>query len=90
MEDRVSKVENAILGNIQKLGIIRYDALSDMSSNLSFSLALLDGHDTGVVITELYLRNSSTIYIREIKNGVCDIDLSKEEQDAITKAKNTK
>lgn len=90
MEERISKVENAMLDNIQKLGIVRYDALSDMSSNLSFSLALLDGRDTGVVITELYLRNSSTIYLREIKNGICDINLSKEEQEAIMVAKNIK
>lgn len=83
MEDRISKIENSILNNIQKVGIVKYDAVEDMSSNLSFSLALLDGHNTGVIITELYLRNTSTIYIREIKNGSCNIDLSNEEQEAM-------
>jgi hypothetical protein len=90
MEDRISKVENNILNNMQRLGVVKYNALSDMSNNLSFSLALLDGNNTGVVITELYLRSSSTIYIREIKNGICNIDLSKEEQEAIAIAKNIK
>ena len=86
IEDRITRVENSILNNIQKVGLKRYNAFSDMSSNLSFSLALLDANNNGVVITELYLRNSSTMYIREIRSGFSDIKLSEEEQEAIKKA----
>lgn len=87
IENRIEKIENNMLNNIQKVGVKRYNAFDDMSSNLSFSIALLDGNNTGIIITELYLRNSSTIYIREIKDGVCDIRLSEEEREAIESAK---
>ena len=86
MEDRITNIENNILNNIQKVGLKRYNAFSDMSNNLSFSLALLDANNTGIIITELYLRNSATIYVREIKDGFCEIRLSDEEQEAIKKA----
>ena len=86
IENRLTKVENCILNNIQKIGVKRYNAFDDMSNNLSFSVALLDANNTGVIITELYLRNSSTVYIREIKNGICEIRLSEEEREAIENA----
>lgn len=88
LENEIKNIQNSILTNIQKVGITKYNAFEDMSNNLSFSLALLDGNNTGVILTQLYLRNSSTVYIRKIENGNCEIELSNEEKAAIKMAQN--
>lgn len=86
LEKEITSIKTKMLDNIQKIGIVKYDAFSDMSSNLSFSVALLDGNDNGIILTELYSRNTSTVYIRKIEKGLCDIELSNEEKEAIEKA----
>ena len=86
LEKEITIIKTKMLDNIQKIGIVKYDAFSDMSSNLSFSVALLDGNDNGIILTELYSRNTSTVYIRKIEKGLCDIELSNEEKEAIEKA----
>lgn len=86
IEKEINSIKTKMLNNVQKIGITKYNAFSDMSSNLSFSVAILDGNDNGVILTELYSRNTSTLYIRKIENGLCDIELSSEEKEAIEKA----
>ena len=47
---------------IQKIGIVRYNAFKDVGSNLSFTLALLDNNNNGVVLNGIYSRDNSNIY----------------------------
>ena len=86
IKKEITNINIKMLDNVQKIGITKYDGFSDMSSKLSFSVALLDANDNGIILTELYSRNASTVYIRKIENGLCDIDLSNEEKEAIEKA----
>lgn len=51
---------------IQKVAIIRYRAFEDVGSDLSFSVALLDHKDSGIIITGIYGRNESTTYAKPI------------------------
>ena len=44
---------------IQKIGIVRYNAFKDVGSNLSFTLALLDNNNNGVVLNGIYSRDNS-------------------------------
>ena len=46
---------------IQKIGIVRYNAFKDTGSDLSFTLALLDENNNGVVLNGIYARDSSNI-----------------------------
>jgi len=73
--------------NVQKVGIIRFNPFSDVGSDQSFSLALLDEDDNGVVITSLYTREENRVYGKPIKNGQSEYSLSDEEKKAIEKAK---
>lgn len=73
--------------NIQKIGIIRFNPFSEIGGNQSFSIALLDGNDDGVVITSLYTREENRVYGKPIKNGKSEYLLSEEEKIAIEKAK---
>lgn len=73
---------------LQKVGIVRYSAFSDIGSDLSFTLALLDAKDNGVVLNGIYSSDSSNIYAKPITNGISTYTLSEEEKEAIKKAKN--
>jgi hypothetical protein len=74
--------------SVQKVGIVRFNPFSGVGSDQSFSIALLDRKDDGVVITSLYTRNESRIYGKPIKSGQSEYSLSEEEKQAIEKAKN--
>ncbi len=76
--------------SIQKIGIVRFNPFSEVGGDQSFSLALLDGEDSGVVITSLYIREGNRVYGKPIKAGSSVYSLSKEEKEAIEKAKSIK
>ena len=75
---------------IQKVGIVRYNAFKDVGSNLSFTLALLDNNNNGVVLNGIYSRDNSNIYAKPVKDGKSEYVLSEEEKEAIEKAINSK
>ena len=75
---------------IQKIGILRYNSFKDVGSNLSFTLALLDNNNNGVVLNGIYSRDNSNIYAKPIKDGKSEYILSDEEKEAIEKAINEK
>ena len=55
-------------------------------SNLSFALAILNEHNTGIVLNGIYGRDTSNIYAKPIVEGKCEYALSKEEKEALDKA----
>ncbi|MCH5138587.1 DUF4446 family protein [Clostridiaceae bacterium UIB06] len=65
---------------VQKVSIVRYRAFEDVGSDLSFSIALLDHNNNGVIITGIYGRNESTTYAKPIDRGISRYDLSQEEK----------
>ncbi len=72
----------------QKIGIVRYNAFKDVGSDLSFTLAILDDYNNGVVLNGIYARDSSNIYAKPIENGVSKYVLSEEEKEAVNRAIN--
>lgn len=74
------------LGHIQKVSLFRYNPYEDTGGNMSFSLALLDGRGTGMVITSLHTRAGTRIYAKDIVEGKSELELSKEEQETLKKA----
>ncbi|MGQ0679249.1 MAG: DUF4446 family protein [Actinomycetota bacterium] len=77
----------ALLGrSARNLGVVRYDAFDDMGGKMSFSVALLDDHGNGAVITSINARAESRAYAKPIRGGTSDHNLSAEEQRAIADA----
>jgi len=74
---------------IQKVSIQRYKAFEDVGSDLSYSIAMLDGNNNGVIITSIYSRNESITYAKPIDNGISRYDLSTEEESVLYQAINT-
>ena len=74
---------------LQNISIIRYKAFEDVGSDLSFSIAMLDNNNDGVIITSIYGRDESTTYAKPIDKGISRYDLSDEEKyvlkDAVSK-----
>lgn len=83
-----SKIDNNIKICSQKIGIVRYNAFKDTGSDLSFSLAILDDYNNGVVLNGIYARDSSNIYAKPVENGESKYVLSNEEKEAIYNAIN--
>jgi len=72
--------------NIQKIGIVRYNPFSEIGGDQSFSVALLDDNDNGVVITSLYTREGNRVYGKPVVKGKSEYLLTEEEKKAILKA----
>lgn len=88
IKDANQKLEKQINKCVQKIGIVRYNAFVDTGSDLCFALALLDFEDNGIVINGVYSRdNTTTTYAKPVQNGTSKYTLSKEETEAIEKAK---
>jgi uncharacterized coiled-coil protein SlyX len=77
------KILNFFPKFLQKIGIVRFKAFEDVGGAQSFSLAILDGKDNGVVITSIYGRDQSRSYAKPIKEGTSKYPLSEEEKQAI-------
>jgi len=76
--------------SVQKVGIIRFNPFKDVGGNQSFSIALLDGNDDGLVLTSLYTKEGNRVYGKPIKAGLSEYLLSGEEKEAIEYAKRKK
>lgn len=70
----------------QKLGLVKYDAFEQMGGKLSFCLALLDERDNGFVLNSVHSTDSSYSYIKRITDGKSNIELSREESEALKRA----
>lgn len=83
-------LEEKIKECVQKVAIMRYKAFENVGSDLSFSVAILDGNNDGVVLTGIYGREESTTYAKPIDKGISRYDLSEEEITVLNEAINKK
>ncbi len=83
LENRLNGYKKDSLNNIQKVAVLKYNPYNDTGGDQSFSLVLLDGKMNGVLITSLHSRGSTRIYLKDIKSGVSELELSKEEKQTL-------
>lgn len=74
-----TKLELKMKECVQKVAIMRYKAFEDVGSDLSFSIAILDDNNDGIMLTGIYGRQESTTYAKPIDKGISRYDLSEEE-----------
>lgn len=84
------RLNGELNGCMQKIGLVRYNAFKDTGSDLSFTLALLDKYNNGVVLNGIFARDSSNIYAKPVNGGESSYILSSEEKEAIQKAVESK
>lgn len=71
-----------------KYGVEKYDAFDDVGGKLSFTLALLDKENTGLILNAVHSRDNCFLYLKEIVKGESYVMLSQEEVEALRKAVN--
>ena len=88
--DECRNLSQELKGCVNKIAIMRYKAFEDVGSDLSFSIAILDSYNDGVIITGIYSRHDSTTYAKPIDKGISRYDLSEEELHVLNEAINSK
>lgn len=84
---KIKELEDISKITIQKTGVVRFNPFNEMGGNQSFVIALLNAKNNGFVISSLFVKEGNRVYAKFIKNGKSDHLLSKEEIEAIEKAK---
>lgn len=87
MESQIDVFNNRLSFCVQKMGIIRYNAFDDTGSDLSYSIAILDENNNGIILTGIYGRVETVSYAKPVKDGVSNYNLSVEEMQALERAK---
>lgn len=91
LKEYCNKLQADGLFHIQKVGLVRFNPFKDTGGDQSFVLSLIDGNDTGVVISGLYSRSGTRWYAKKVTAGKgVDYDLSEEEKKSIKEARGTK
>lgn len=87
VQARISHIEDTLKVVYQKVGIVKYDAFSEMGGKLSFVLALLTEENDGFILNSMHSsREGCYTYIKEIIKGESFVILSEEEKLALKQA----
>jgi hypothetical protein len=86
IETRMAAAEQRIDGCVTYRSLIRYDAYGEMSGRQSSSIALLDSHRSGVVMSSILHRENARVYVKQLHEGTSELELSPEEQEAVAAA----
>jgi hypothetical protein len=86
LEGRVAGAERRMDGSIAHTSVVRYDAMNELSGQQSSTVALLDARSTGVVISSILHRDQARLYVKQVREGNPEYELSPEEQQAVNEA----
>lgn len=80
---KVETIRQAMLKTKSKIAIHRYNAFNEGGSDLSFTIAILDDYQDGVILTGIHSREQMYLYAKPIQNAQSTYTLSPEEKEAI-------
>jgi hypothetical protein len=83
LEKEIARIDEKSLSYIQSIGLVKFNPFEEMGGDHSFSLALIDAKKSGFIITGLHTRERTRVYIKRVKMGKSEYELSKEEQKAL-------
>jgi hypothetical protein len=86
LEERMATAEHRIDGCVAYTSLVRYDAMGEMSGQQSSTMALLDTHRTGVVVSSILHRDQARVYVKQVREGSPEYELSPEEHQAVETA----
>ncbi|MDQ6766490.1 MAG: DUF4446 family protein [Candidatus Eremiobacteraeota bacterium] len=87
LRSRVDALEANAARSLQRVGFVRFNAFPDVGSELSYALAVVDGHGNGFLVSSIYSREEVRTYAKAIRTFSADKDLSDEERRAIELAR---
>ena len=82
---KTNSVEKLSDTGLNKVGMVRFNPFKNLGGNQSFSIAFLNSHHNGLVISSIYSNDGSRFYSKTIANGKShkQYPLTKEEEQAI-------
>lgn len=83
LHERMQVAEQRLDGAVAYRALVRYDAYGEMSGHQSTSIALLDAHRSGVVLSSILHRDQARLYAKRVDDGRGELELSPEEQEAV-------
>jgi hypothetical protein len=86
VREHSATVEAGLGHALSRIGVVRYDAFEDVGGALSFSVALLDEHADGLILSSINGRSEGRTYLKVVAGGESTTQLSAEERAAITAA----
>ena len=86
LEREVKKLEEEGTLHVQNVGLVRFNPFRETGGDHSFSLALLNAKNTGIILTSLHTRERTRVYIKAVKKGKSEYEFSQEEKKALSKA----
>ena len=86
----VANLHKSNLNAYSQIGLVRFNPFNDTGGDQSFCLALLDHHNSGIVISSIHARTGTRFYAKRIIAGKPSHPLSEEEQAAYASATGTK
>ncbi|HTW83558.1 MAG TPA: DUF4446 family protein [Candidatus Sulfotelmatobacter sp.] len=84
---RIDALERIARSEVPRVGFVRYNAFSDVGSDLSYALALLNRDGDGVVLSSIWSREETRTYGKAVTAFKPAQDPSEEELAAIAKAR---
>lgn len=83
LEQELARLKQHVSHTFHKIGIIRFNPFEDGGGNFSFTLALLNEHNSGFVITSMHGRQQCRVYTKRLMNGKSETQLTDEEYQAV-------
>jgi HAMP domain-containing protein len=71
---------------LERRSMLRYDALEGAGGRQSVTIALMDASRSGLILSAIQGRDYARIYVKEVRDGLSDVELSPEEMRALEQA----
>lgn len=85
IDQKIKQIRQDMRQMKSHIGFYRYNAFAEQGSDLSFSVAILDEKQDGVVLTGIHSREQTYMYAKSIEQGQSKYTLSPEEKEAINR-----
>ncbi|MCX7970343.1 MAG: DUF4446 family protein [Negativicutes bacterium] len=86
LREESGNIRRQMDGCLQKVAMVRYNALPELGGEISFAVVLADGNDNGVVLSTVFGRADTRVYGKPLANGRSPYPLTEEEQRAMAGA----
>ncbi|MEY4323301.1 MAG: hypothetical protein RL410_1082 [Actinomycetota bacterium] len=87
LSQTIAITQRDVAASLRHLAVVRFNAISEIGAQYSFSAAILDDHSNGIVLTCIQGRDQSRLYSKTVINGTSEMTLTPEELQAIASAK---
>ncbi len=82
-----NRLRELCLKSLHKTNVVRFNPFKEVGGNQSFSIVLLDGKNSGVLISSLHTREGTRVYAKPVLSGGPDgFPFTEEEKKAIAQA----